>query len=97
MKKMVVLAIVAVILTTAAYAIVCSNDCSNCQTPCVKQAQAMAACGEKPKCGDDKPRCEDPNSKPEAKCGGEKPKCDPNSTPAPTCGGADPNKPKCGK
>ncbi len=90
MKKMIALAVVAAILTTAAYAIVCSDDCSNCSMPCVKQAQSLAACGEKPK-------CEDPNSKPEAKCGGEKPKCDPNSTPAPTCGGADPNKPKCGK
>jgi len=92
MKKMIIFgfAIVLLMAAAAAYAIVCTNDCTNCTTPCVKQAQFM------PTCGADKPKCGDPNSKPEAKCGGEKPKCDPNSAPAKTCGGADPNKPKCG-
>ena len=104
MKKSVVMAIFAIALTSVAYAIIC-DDCANCPTPCLKQAQALPVCGgdapkcdpnkPAPKCGGDAPKC-DPN-KPAPKCGGDAPKCDPNK-PAPKCGGAvDPNKPACGK
>jgi hypothetical protein len=92
MKKLILVAIVAVALSTAAYALI-SADCRTCPTPCGMQSVT-------PMCGADAPKC-DPNSKPAPKCGGDAPKCDPNSKPAPKSSGdapkCDPNsKPKCG-
>jgi hypothetical protein len=104
MKKLVLIAIVAVALSTAAYAIVCA-DCKTCPMPCsMKSVAPMCGAADAPKCdpnskpapkcGGAAPACE-PN-KPAAKCGGDAPKCDPNSKPAPKCAGCtDPNKPKC--
>ena len=97
MKKILAFAAVALVLTTAAYAMICTQDCSTCTAPCEMKSTTLAGCGDAPKC--------DPNSQPAPKCGGDKPKCDPNSQPTakcgddkPNCGGCkDPNKPACPK
>jgi hypothetical protein len=81
----VIVAVVAALLTSGAYAILC-GDCSTCPKVCAMKSAS-------PMCGADAPKC-DPNSKP--KCGADAPKCDPNSKPAPKCGKCDPNAPKCG-
>jgi hypothetical protein len=89
MKKLILIVIVVVAFSTAAYALICT-DCKTCPTPC-SNIQPLAGCGSA-----DAPKC-DPNSKPAPKCGGDVGKCDPNSKPAPKCAGCtDPNKPKCG-
>jgi hypothetical protein len=82
MKNAIVIAIVIIALSTAAYALICT-DCKTCSTPCGIQSV--------PVCGADSNSC-----KPAPKCGGDAGKCDPNSKPAPKCGAADPNHAKCG-
>jgi hypothetical protein len=78
------IAIIAAVLTSGAYAIMC-GDCSTCsKTSCMQSAAPM--------CPADANSC-----KPAPKCGGDASKCDPNSKPAPKCGAADPNHAKCGK
>ncbi|HSV27390.1 MAG TPA: hypothetical protein VLH60_05805 [Sedimentisphaerales bacterium] len=82
MKKVISLAVVALLLAAAAYAV------AHCSTPYAQEAQSNPSCtGEKPKC-EHKPKGE---QKPQ---GEQKPECDPNSKPATP---AEPNKPACHK
>jgi hypothetical protein len=93
---LVVTAILAVALTSAAFAIM-ATDTQTCAAGFTTVPMCAADANScQPKCGGDASKC-DPNSKPAPKCGGDAPKCDPNSKPAPKCAAADPNAPKCGK